>query len=97
MFTDAQIALAEAIKGRAKELGFDLVGITGAEPSAFQEQYREWVEQGFAGEMHYLTRDPNRRLNPQDLLPNARSIVVVGMNYSNDPNPGTPKIGRAHV
>lgn len=91
MFTDAQIALAEAIKQRARELGFDLVGITGAEPSAFQEEYRDWVEQGYAGEMHYLTRDLHRRLDPRELLPNARSIIVVGINYSNDPHPGTPE------
>lgn len=90
MFTEAQIALAEAVKQRAQELGFDLVGITGAEPSVFSEAYRDWVEQGYAGEMHYLTRDLHRRLDPRELLPEVRSIIVVGMNYSNDANPGTP-------
>lgn len=90
MFTEAQIAIAEAVKRKAVELGFDLVGITGAEPSVFAEEYRDWVEQGYAGEMHYLTRDIHRRLDPRELLPEARSIIVVGINYSNDENPGTP-------
>ena len=41
--------LAEAIKRRAQELGFDLVGITGAEPSFFAEEYRDCVLRGYAG------------------------------------------------
>jgi len=73
--------LADAIKERARELGFDLVGITGAEPSAFAAKYRGWIARGYAGEMDYLSRNLDRRLNPQELLPDARSIIVVGMNY----------------
>lgn len=75
--------LAERIKAKAKELGFDLVGITGAEPSAFAEEYRDWIAQGYAGEMDYLARNLERRLDPRELLPDARSIIVVGMNYYN--------------
>src|SRR5579871_6643688 len=84
--------LAEAIKAKAQELGFDLVGITGAEPSAFAEEYRDWIAQGYAGEMEYLTRNLHRRLDPRDLLPDARSIIVVGMNYYADAKegPGAP-------
>ena len=90
MFSEEQRTWAEAVKRRANEMGFDLVGITGVEPSIFADAYREWVEQGFAGEMHYLTRDLHRRLDPAELLPNARSIIVVGMNYANTDNPGVP-------
>ena len=85
--------LEEQIKARARELGFDLVGIAGAEPSVFQAEYRAWVERGFAGEMGYLTRNMERRLDPRELLPDARSIIAVGMNYYADAEegPGTPK------
>ncbi len=72
---------ADAIKTRARELGFDLVGITGAEPSAFAAEFRDWIDHGCAGEMGYLTRNVERRLDPRQLLPDARSIIVVGMNY----------------
>ena len=83
--------LTEAIKARAAELGFDLVGVTGAEPSAFAEEYRDWVAQGYAGEMEYLTRNLHRRLDPRELLPGAKSIIVVGMNYyaDSEQGPGT--------
>lgn len=84
--------LTEAVKARAGELGFDLVGVTGAEPSAFAEEYRDWVAQGYAGEMEYLTRNLHRRLDPRELLPGAQSIIVVGMNYYADAEegPATP-------
>ncbi len=84
--------LTEAVKARARELGFDLVGVTGAEPSAFAEEYRDWIAQGYAGEMDYLTRNLHRRLDPRELLPDARSIIVVGMNYYADTEegPGMP-------
>ncbi|HLJ54902.1 MAG TPA: tRNA epoxyqueuosine(34) reductase QueG [Chthonomonadaceae bacterium] len=80
--TDSE--LAQATKARAQELGFDLVGITGAEPSVFAAEYRAWLGRGFAGEMGYLERNVERRLDPRGLLPDARSIIVVGMNYYTD-------------
>ncbi len=82
-----QRELAEVVKAKARELGFDLVGITGAEPSVFAEEYRDWMS-GYAGEMDYLTRDLHRRLDPRELLPDARSIIVVGMNYYADTEEG---------
>lgn len=87
LFTQEQTAWAQAIKEQAHLLGFDLVGITGAEPSAFAEEYRDWVERGYAGEMHYLTRNIERRLDPRELLPDARSIIMVGMNYYTEESP----------
>jgi len=73
--------LADALKQKACDLGFDLVGITGAEPSVFAAEYRDWIARGYAGEMGYLSRNLERRLDPREVLPNARSIIVVGMNY----------------
>ncbi len=74
-------SIESTLKSSALSLGFDLVGITTVEPSIFAEEYRDWVANGYAGEMGYLTRNLERRLNPGELLPNAKSIVVVGMNY----------------
>lgn len=76
--------LADAVKAEARRLGFDLVGITEVSPSLFAEPYSEWIAQGFHGEMDYLARNLERRLNPELLLQNARSLIVVGMNYYAD-------------
>jgi epoxyqueuosine reductase len=74
-------SLANAIKQQAQCLGFDLCGIASVHPSAFKAEFRDWLERGYAGEMAYMARDPERRLDPGQLLKDAKSIVVVAMNY----------------
>ncbi len=41
----------------------------------------DWLEKGFHGEMGYLARDPIRRTDPDLVLPGAKSIISVAMNY----------------
>ena len=75
---------ANDIKTQALALGFNLVGITRAEPSPFLDAYLRWAEAGMNGTMGYMAR-PDRVARRRDLnviLPNARSLVVVGLDYS---------------
>jgi epoxyqueuosine reductase len=72
---------AEGVKLRARELGFDVCGITSANPARHSAYYRQWTESGKAGEMQWLARDPARRADPRLVLPEARSVIVAGMNY----------------
>jgi epoxyqueuosine reductase len=74
---------AEKLKTRAVELGFNLVGITRAEPSPTLDAYLRWLVAGMHGTMGYLAR-PDRVARRRDLnviLPGARSLVVVGLDY----------------
>jgi epoxyqueuosine reductase len=80
-------ALVEAIKRKARELGFDLVGIAPADPSAHREYVREWLDTGKAGEMHYLARRFEERVDPGVYLPGAASVVCVAKNYYADLDP----------
>lgn len=89
------IELAESIKQKARELGFDLCGIAPAVPSVFKAEFREWLANGFHGEMGYIARDPDRRLDPSQLVPGAKSIVVVGMNYYTESDADTSDPNRA--
>lgn len=73
--------LISRIKSRAIELGFDLVGIAPAGIAPHAKEYADWVAAGFAGEMSYMTRDPDRRSDLRRVLPDARSIIVVGLSY----------------
>ena len=83
------MSLTEEIKAHAAYLGFDLSGVTTAEPPRHGEYYAKWIEQGMAGEMAYLGRQIEKRQDPGQILPNARSLVVVAMNYRcPDPVPG---------
>jgi epoxyqueuosine reductase len=70
------------IKQKAIELGFELVGICSADPIEDERQHLlDWLQKGFHGGMGYLARDPERKINPQQLLPTAKSILSLGMNY----------------
>jgi epoxyqueuosine reductase len=75
--------LTAFVKRRAVELGFELVGVTGPEPPDHLEVYGEWLAQGRHGEMGYLAapRAIERRRDPRTILPECRSILVVGANY----------------
>lgn len=58
----------------------------------------EWLRLGYHGTMAWMTRDPNRRSDPQLVLPGCRSMVSVGMNYYTDnranEQPGMGRIAR---
>jgi epoxyqueuosine reductase len=87
---------AQAVKARARELGFDLVGVCPAVPPPHLGAYRDWIDKGYHGTMEYLRRHLPLKENPATLLPGVRSIVAVGLNY-NRPNPrrpGRPRIAR---
>ncbi|NWG17973.1 MAG: tRNA epoxyqueuosine(34) reductase QueG [Chloroflexi bacterium] len=80
---------AQALKTQARTLGFNLAGITRAEPSPTLDAYFRWIEAGMHGTMAYMAR-PDRQARRRDLsviLPGARSLVVVGLDYR---VPGVP-------
>ena len=93
--------LAERIKHNAREIGFDLVGVTAAGPAQSHARYTNWLSRGHHGGMSYLARPDAvaRRVDMRELLPSARSAVVVAMNYYQPPPPppsstGEGKVGR---
>jgi epoxyqueuosine reductase len=69
------------VKCKAREIGFELVGIAAAGPADSFDQMRDWLDEGYAGEMHYMYRQVDARRDPNSILPNVRSVVMVGMNY----------------
>ena len=74
----------EQIKTHARSMGADLVGIAPAEPDARgQELLQEFLNQSRQGSMHYL-EDAHKRTHPQELLPGAKSVIVIAVNYYRD-------------
>ncbi len=81
---------AATVKAIARECGFDLAGIAPADPPEDFERYQDWVAQGHAGAMGYLTgRRAEIRRNVQQLLPGAKCVICVGKLY-HQPAPPTP-------
>jgi epoxyqueuosine reductase len=78
------MSLSEDIKQKGLELGFDLVGITDASPiDAEQVEFLAgWLKASFAGQMNYMHRNFEKRMNPAKLLENAKSVICLGLNYA---------------
>src|SRR2546427_11381250 len=75
-------ALTLDVKAYARGLGFDLVGITTADPlPAPGARMAQWVAAGMHGEMEDVSRHAPKAANPADTAAGARSIVVVGLAY----------------
>jgi epoxyqueuosine reductase len=81
--------LAERTQALALAVGFDVAGIADAVPHPETEFLREWLARGFAGEMKYLERRVEERVDPRRVLDGARSIVVVGLVYDPETAPAT--------
>ena len=64
-----------------REVGFDSCRIAACAAPAHANEFRDWLEEGAAGEMHYMERGEEKRCDPQKVLPGARSIVSVALNY----------------
>jgi epoxyqueuosine reductase len=65
----------------ARELGFNSCRVAACAPPPHAAEFRNWLRKGAAGEMHYIERSEEKRCDPQKVLPGARSIVVVALNY----------------
>ena len=71
-----------AVKQAAIEAGFDVVGIARAEPlTKPMERYRDWLEGGNHGMLSWLEKRLDEREDVSQIVPGARSVVVVGRNY----------------
>jgi epoxyqueuosine reductase len=72
------------VKALASQAGFDLCGISPVEAFPELGRLREWLDHGYAGEMQYLQRTADKRRDVRIVLPNARSVVVLGSIYNTD-------------
>lgn len=76
---------SKLIKDRAKELGFMQCGISKAD---FLEQdaprLESWLKAGMHGNMQYMENNFDKRLDPRILVPGAKSVISLSLNYFPD-------------
>ena len=66
----------------AQELGFMFCGISVARKLDEEEKHLEtWLNKGYQGRMQYLERHADVRLDPRLLLPGAKSVISLALNY----------------
>jgi epoxyqueuosine reductase len=81
--TETQESDGDAIRDRAKSLGFDSCGFTsaGGDP-AWPGRLTDFVEAGHHGDMDWMERRAEQRSDPQTLWPGARSVITLAMSYA---------------
>ncbi len=89
-------AARREIRSRALALGFDAVGFAPAELSnEAKAGLTGFLAAGYHGDMGWLAGKAERRAEPRTLWPEARSVVVLGLNYGPAENPAPPRMSPA--
>lgn len=74
--------LTQKIKSRAAALGIDKIGVVPASALTTEaERLNGWLGRGLHGEMKWMAREPEKRVDPRILFPGAKSVVVAAVNY----------------
>jgi epoxyqueuosine reductase len=77
-----QKELTEFVRKKIFEIGFDLVGFSRVqELKNEREKLQEWLTKNFHADMDWLARTFEKRIDPRKVLPEAKSIISVGLNY----------------
>ncbi len=79
--------MRQEIEKIAKEIGFDLVGFTPANvEDKYTNRFFDWLEKGKEAEMQYM-RERKSRQDLKKILPGAKTVIVLGINYYREQSP----------
>jgi len=78
------LTLKQAIKDKARQLGFILAGVAAPEPPEHYHVFEQWLAQDHHCTMDYLDseRSRSRRADPKQILPECRSILILALPYT---------------
>ncbi len=80
--------MREALAARAKEAGFDDIGIARADARPdLPEKLGQWLQLGRHGQMGWMEETAPRRADPLTLWPEAKSVIMLAMNYGPESDP----------
>ena len=81
-------SIVASLEAEARALGFDACRITAADPPPRgRERLAAWLGEGAHGDMAWMAETFERRADPRRLMPGAKSLVIVGLNYGPGENP----------
>lgn len=97
-----QAPLQQALRDKARELGFAAIGFAPAEDDPLRaRRLHQWIEDGFHGDMEWMEARADVRQGPQSMWPEAQSVIALGMSYAPDVDPlaleGDPEKARISV
>jgi epoxyqueuosine reductase len=87
---------SQDIKQKALDLGFHKAGIAPVEALTEEgTRLQQWLDAGFGGQMSYMAREPEKRSDPRLLLPSAKSVIALALNYYRpEQHVNDPEIGK---
>lgn len=74
--------MKQAIANKAIELGFDDVRFTSARPPQHSQEFEAWLKDGRHGTMGWIERNAFKRLDPAQVLNEAKSIITLATSYA---------------
>jgi epoxyqueuosine reductase len=86
-----------AIQSKSRELGFDYCGFAKAEKlDADARRLEDWLHKEMHGSMHYMERYFDLRIDPTLLVPDAKTVITLLLNYfpSKEQQPDAPRISK---
>jgi len=83
--------MKEGIRQRARELGFDDCRFTDAAAPESAPRFLEWINSRQHGEMAYLERNAQKRVDLRKVLPGAKTVIALAASYARE---GTSVEGR---
>jgi epoxyqueuosine reductase len=69
------------LRDAALQLGFEIVGVTAATDAVSFACYQDWIQRGCNAGMKYLTNNGNARQHPRSILPDVRSLMMLGVSW----------------
>lgn len=88
--------LSAQFRTDAIELGFNSVGICPAVTPTGLDQFHQWLDAGYAGQMHYLEDRRAAYEHPRHVLDGAQSIVMLTLGYRSE-QPAEPSSGAGRI
>jgi epoxyqueuosine reductase len=73
--------IEQSIRAQAYGLGFDLVGMATLGSMETAHHFEQWLDRGYAGDMHYLPKWAHKRRDSRLPYEGVRSAIVVAMSY----------------
>jgi len=85
MLTITEMNTTQRIKELAKAVGFHAIGVTRFEiPKEAEKRFLRWRDKGFSGDMKFIQRYEERKVQFLEECEGAKSVIVLGVNYNQE-------------
>ena len=86
-----------SLRQRARELGFDGCHFTTAAAPDHAADFQQWLAGKRHGEMTWLERNAHKRVDPDAVLPGAKSVITLAVSYDRNPSNSKSPIANSGV